>query len=150
MSQVVARWQYHTTSASQLSFTCLRLFAGGEYFRFSKITQFPLLKYHPPARVVFLQVGNTSAYLISLYFRFSNITHLPASLCRGYTSASLISLNFRFSNITHLPASLCRGYTSASLISLNFRFSIITHLPESLCRGGLVYPHSLLSFTTEN
>ena len=66
-----------------------------EYFRFSNITRFPLLKYHPPVRVVSLQVGNTSASLISLNFRFSNITHLPASLCR--------EVYFRFSNITQLP-----------------------------------------------
>ena len=97
MSQVVARWQYHTTSASELSLTCLCLFAGGEYFRFSKITQFPLLKYHPPARVVSLHVGKTAASLISLYFPFSNITHLPASLSRGG------GVYFRFSNITQHP-----------------------------------------------
>ena len=83
VSRVVARWQYHTTSASQISLTYLRLFAGGKYFRFSNITQFPLLKYHPHSRVVSLQVGNTSVSLISLAFRFPNITHLPAtSLCR--------------------------------------------------------------------
>ena len=66
-----------------------------EYFRFSNITRFPLLKYHPPARVVSLQVGNISASLISLNFRSSNITHLPASLCR--------EVYFRFPNITQLP-----------------------------------------------
>ena len=83
VSQVVARWQYHTTSASQISLTYLRLIAGGKYFRFSNITHFPLLIYHTHARVVSLQVWNTSVSLISLDFRFSNITHLPAtSLCR--------------------------------------------------------------------